>query len=185
MPSVLGHKVINEELFIHQLLVLSYHICKEKYYVRKTVKIQSVVQFIKSLVSRKYKIIWQQNAERKMLPYSLSLSLFLCLGERAAVISPSPTLIGSRCWCRPGQERKSFGKFSGLSRVFLGPGLRNQSLHSTGCSWGWSKHSYWPEIQTWASGADVLGKFQNPSRPRVKTKWKHLLAQLDSDQSLF
>lgn len=75
MPSVLCHKVINEELFIHQLLVLSYHICKEKYYVKKTVKIQSVVQFIKSLVSRKYKIIWQQNAERKMLPSSLSLSL--------------------------------------------------------------------------------------------------------------
>lgn len=105
--------------------------------------------------------------------------------EREAVISPSPTLIGSRCWCWPGQGRKSFGKFSGLSLVFLGPGLGNQSALSTGWSWGWSKPSYWPEIQTWASGADVLGKFRNPSRPTVKEKWKHLLAQLDSDQSLF
>lgn len=40
------------------------------------------------------------------------------------------------------------------------------------------------DIQTWALGADVLGKLLNPSRLTVKEKRKHLLAQLDSDQSL-
>ncbi len=41
------------------------------------------------------------------------------------------------------------------------------------------------EIQTWASGADVLGKLLNPSRLTLKEKRKHLLVQLGSDQSLF
>lgn len=103
-----------------------------------------MVQFIKSLVSRKCEIIWQQNSRRKMLPrLSLSLSLSLCvcvcLGEREAVISPSPALIESRCWCRPGQERKSFRKVlraqPGLSGPRPGQPITAQQRLILGVKW--------------------------------------------------
>lgn len=78
------------------------------------------------------------------------------------------TLIGNRCWRKPRQQRKCFGKFSGLSLPFLGPGPGNQSLQSTLWSLGWTKHFYWMKTWTWALGADVLGKLLNPTQLTVK-----------------
>lgn len=87
-------------------------------------------------------------------------------GERKAAFLL--TLIGNRCWRKPRQQRKCFGKFSGLSLPFLGPGPGNQSLQSTLWSLGWTKHFYWMKTWTWALGADVLGKLLNPTQLTVK-----------------